>query len=337
MNKVNDFNFQINNFIFYWSFFWWIKPPRLVPFKIILELWNLEKFTWPKESEVWPNRHKFAMHIGQYKHSRNSDYILPRAEFKYIIMPAKLFHVLSHTVDAICGKYVMRSESSRNIIALEWLWAHLNLNRYLPPIQFLNQCSKQLRVEWLGLLLVNVFPFMLFHELRFCDRWHKKYWKSFWWQQFTPDTNLEWNKRFKNGWNSTDYNDRSGGPSTDNKPEDLGKSRNLFPQDPRLSIQDLCNTLGPSYGTCKRFFFRGIEHEEDCGEVCATTAAKWTDVALFGSVQGTSTTASRGSKLSFEGCPWVHPTSFSSPRWKSCWRGEAFIQPRKFMRKRRTY
>ncbi|PNF30777.1 hypothetical protein B7P43_G06188, partial [Cryptotermes secundus] len=60
-----------------------------------------------------------------------------------------------------------------------------------------------------------------------------------------------WYKRFKNGRTSTD-DDRSGRPSTGTTPENVAKVRDLILQDRRLTIQDLCNTLGLSYGTCQR-------------------------------------------------------------------------------------
>jgi hypothetical protein len=46
----------------------------------------------------------------------------------------------------------------------------------------------------------------------------------------------DWYKRFKNDRILTDDDDRSG----------------LILQDRRLTIQNLCNTLGLSYGTCQR-------------------------------------------------------------------------------------
>jgi hypothetical protein len=55
--------------------------------------------------------------------------------------------------------------------------------------------------------------------------------------------------------------DHLGQPSTGTTPENVAKVRDLILQDRRLTIRDLCNTLGTG-------------HEEDCGEVCATTAAK---------------------------------------------------------------
>ncbi|PNF35989.1 hypothetical protein B7P43_G02291 [Cryptotermes secundus] len=58
-------------------------------------------------------------------------------------------------------------------------------------------------------------------------------------------------KRFKNGRTSTD-DDRSGRPSKGKTPENVAKVRDLILQDRRLTIQDLCNALGLSYGTCQR-------------------------------------------------------------------------------------
>ncbi|PNF43638.1 hypothetical protein B7P43_G00695, partial [Cryptotermes secundus] len=59
---------------------------------------------------------------------------------------------------------------------------------------------------------------------------------------------------FKTGQTSTDDDDddRSGRPSNGTTPENVAKVRVLILQDRRLIIQDHCNTLGPSYGTCQR-------------------------------------------------------------------------------------
>ncbi|PNF23921.1 hypothetical protein B7P43_G12846 [Cryptotermes secundus] len=62
----------------------------------------------------------------------------------------------------------------------------------------------------------------------------------------------DWYKRFKNGRTSTDDDDRSGRASTCTTPENVAKVRDLILQDRKLTIQDLCNTLGLSYGTCQR-------------------------------------------------------------------------------------
>jgi hypothetical protein len=80
----------------------------------------------------------------------------------------------------------------------------------------------------------------------------------------------DWYKRFKNDRIST--GDRSGGPSTGITPDNVAKIRDLILQDRGLTIQDLCNAFELSYDTYQRFFFS--EYEEDCGNVCVTTAAK---------------------------------------------------------------
>jgi histone-lysine N-methyltransferase SETMAR len=51
---------------------------------------------------------------------------------------------------------------------------------------------------------------------------------------------------------STDDDDSTGRPSTGTTPENVAKVRDLILQDRRLTIQDYCNTLGPSCGTCQR-------------------------------------------------------------------------------------
>ncbi|PNF14013.1 hypothetical protein B7P43_G03567 [Cryptotermes secundus] len=60
-----------------------------------------------------------------------------------------------------------------------------------------------------------------------------------------------WYKRFKNGRTLTDDN-RSGRPTVGKTPENVTKVRDLILQDRRLTIQDLCNILRLSYGTCRR-------------------------------------------------------------------------------------
>ncbi|PNF38978.1 hypothetical protein B7P43_G06608 [Cryptotermes secundus] len=67
-----------------------------------------------------------------------------------------------------------------------------------------------------------------------------------------------WYKRFKNGRTSTD-DDRSGRPSKGKTPENVAKVRDLILQDRRLTIQDLCNTLGLSYGTCQRILSEELD------------------------------------------------------------------------------
>jgi response regulator of citrate/malate metabolism len=61
-----------------------------------------------------------------------------------------------------------------------------------------------------------------------------------------------WHKRFKNGRTSTDDDDRSGRPSNGITPETVVKVKDLILQDRSQTIQELCNTLGLSYGTCQR-------------------------------------------------------------------------------------
>ncbi|PNF31131.1 hypothetical protein B7P43_G15526 [Cryptotermes secundus] len=62
----------------------------------------------------------------------------------------------------------------------------------------------------------------------------------------------DWYKHFKNGRTSTDDDDHLGWPSTGTTPGNVAKVRDMILQDRRLTIQDLCNTLGLSYGTCQR-------------------------------------------------------------------------------------
>ncbi|PNF27477.1 hypothetical protein B7P43_G08983 [Cryptotermes secundus] len=68
----------------------------------------------------------------------------------------------------------------------------------------------------------------------------------------------DWCKRFKNGRTSTVDDDRSGRPSTDTTSENVAKVRDLIVQDRRLTIQDLCNTLGLSYSTFNKKFYRDV-------------------------------------------------------------------------------
>ncbi|PNF29962.1 hypothetical protein B7P43_G07282, partial [Cryptotermes secundus] len=77
-----------------------------------------------------------------------------------------------------------------------------------------------------------------------------------------------WYKRFKTGRTSNDDDNLSGRPPTGTTPESIKKVRDLILQDRRLTIQDLCNTLGLSYGTRQRILseelnMRRIAAKED--------------------------------------------------------------------------
>jgi hypothetical protein len=55
----------------------------------------------------------------------------------------------------------------------------------------------------------------------------------------------------------TDEDERSGRPSTGMMPENGMKVTDLILQNRRLTIQDICNTLGLNYGACQRM----LSHE----------------------------------------------------------------------------
>jgi hypothetical protein len=84
----------------------------------------------------------------------------------------------------------------------------------------------------------------------------------------------DWYKRFENSQTSIDYDDISERLSAGITSENVAQVRNLILQDGRLTIQDLRNILGLSLWYLPTNFVRGTEHEEDCGEVSAMTAAK---------------------------------------------------------------
>jgi hypothetical protein len=58
--------------------------------------------------------------------------------------------------------------------------------------------------------------------------------------------------RFKNGQMSVDNDEHSGRPSTGTTPENVAKVREVIREDRRQTIQDVCNILVLSYGTCQR-------------------------------------------------------------------------------------
>jgi hypothetical protein len=71
-------------------------------------------------------------------------------------------------------------------------------------------------------------------------------------EQFRPDKLNDWYKHFKND-QTTDDDDRLGWLSAGTTPENVAKVWNLILEGRRLTIHDLCNTLGGlSYGTCQR-------------------------------------------------------------------------------------
>jgi hypothetical protein len=134
----------------------------------------------------------------------------------------------------------------------------------------LNQCGKRRQAEWLDLLLANIFLLLCFRDcgfvmadlreqrvcIKFCFRLgktaaetHGMLKQAFGDNSLGQTQTYDWYKRFKNGRTSTDDDDRLGRPSTGTTPENVAKVRDLILQDRRLTIHDLCNTLGLSYGT----------------------------------------------------------------------------------------
>jgi hypothetical protein len=61
----------------------------------------------------------------------------------------------------------------------------------------------------------------------------------------------DWYKHFKSGQTSTDDDNHSGQLSTGITQQNVMKVRDVILQDHRLTIQDLCNTFGLSYGICQ--------------------------------------------------------------------------------------
>ncbi|KAL4083495.1 hypothetical protein QTP88_028811 [Uroleucon formosanum] len=75
----------------------------------------------------------------------------------------------------------------------------------------------------------------------------------------------DWFKRFKNGQESLEDEERSGRPSTSKNDETIEKVKNLVRSDRRLRIQDMANALGISYGSVQNIL------KDDLGmrRVCA--------------------------------------------------------------------
>jgi transposase len=59
----------------------------------------------------------------------------------------------------------------------------------------------------------------------------------------------DWFKRFKNGQESLEDEERSDQPSTSKNDETIEKVKNLVRSDRRLRIQGMANVLGISYGS----------------------------------------------------------------------------------------
>jgi hypothetical protein len=62
----------------------------------------------------------------------------------------------------------------------------------------------------------------------------------------------DWFNRFKNGRTSVDDDERSWRPSTGTTPKNVAKVSEVIREDRRRTIQDVCNILVLSYGTCQR-------------------------------------------------------------------------------------
>jgi hypothetical protein len=64
----------------------------------------------------------------------------------------------------------------------------------------------------------------------------------------------DWFNWFKNGRTLVDDDERSGRASTSTTPENVAKVCEVIREDHRRTIQDVCNILVLSYGTCQRIF-----------------------------------------------------------------------------------
>jgi hypothetical protein len=65
----------------------------------------------------------------------------------------------------------------------------------------------------------------------------------------------DWFNLFKNGRTSVDDDGCSGQPSTSTTPENVAKVCEVIREDHRRTIQDVCNILVLSYGTCQRILW----------------------------------------------------------------------------------
>ena len=61
---------------------------------------------------------------------------------------------------------------------------------------------------------------------------------------------FEWHRRFKEGRQSVESEERPGRPSTSKNPEMVEKVRALVLQDRRITIREICDEVGISMGSC---------------------------------------------------------------------------------------
>jgi len=62
---------------------------------------------------------------------------------------------------------------------------------------------------------------------------------------------FEWFKCFKDGRESVKDREHSGRPSTCTTPEMIAKVHEVIQEDRRQTIHDVCDRIGPSYGSCQ--------------------------------------------------------------------------------------
>jgi len=71
-------------------------------------------------------------------------------------------------------------------------------------------------------------------------------------QALSQARTFEWFKHFKDDWESVEDRKHSGRPSTCTTPEMNAKVHEVILEDRRHTIQDVCNHIGLSYGSCQR-------------------------------------------------------------------------------------
>ncbi|XP_050533350.1 protein GVQW3-like [Daktulosphaira vitifoliae] len=74
-------------------------------------------------------------------------------------------------------------------------------------------------------------------------------------------TCFEWFKRFKEGRSSTKDNERSGRPSTSKTNEIVARVREIIRNNRRLTIREVAEDVGISYGSCQKILTKELELE----------------------------------------------------------------------------
>ena len=135
----------------------------------------------------------------------------------------------------------------------------------------------------------------------------------------------EWYKRFQDGREDVEDDERPGRPSTSTTDENVEKVKEMIMNDRRITIREVADNVGISIGSCHEIFSNVLGIYETRGsKICSKIIGFWTKTAANGSSLGV-TNDTPASIFARQSSVWLLPisknkenlkeTSFHSHRW----------------------